>query len=111
MVPNYIRKSVDAIRTDIPLSFLASAAANLSKFGLTAGMVNIGEPEDSGDNTVNHVLQEHNFIVNFLQKTKVKTRTYMTEANERALKTLKTALKDNGLAIPIKEEYKQRAQI
>jgi len=74
MMPNYIRKSIDAITIDIPISFVSSAATNLSKFGMQAGMMNIAaEEEETGDSTIKKVLTEKNYIVNFLQKVKART--------------------------------------
>lgn len=62
MIPNYIRKSMDAITIDIPISFVSSAAANLSKMGMAAGMMNINvdEAEETNDSTLKQVYEEKN---------------------------------------------------
>lgn len=106
---------MDAITIDIPISFISSAAANLSKMGMAAGMMNINvdEAEETNDSTLKQVYEEKNQIVNFLQKMKSKTsmRTYMSDPNEKALEKLKAGLKASRLAVPIKNENKQRASV
>lgn len=52
---------MDAISIDIPISFVSSAAANLSKFGMAAGMMNISaEEEETNDSTMKQVITEKN---------------------------------------------------
>lgn len=115
MVPNYIRKTIDAIKINIPDSMISAAASELSKFGATAGMMAMGNVAEVSDEKEPVLpLTEKAFMVNFLQKRSgfaMKTRTYMSQKNEEALSKMKETLKAAGLACPVDNEFKQRAMV
>lgn len=56
-------------------------------------------------------INEKMYMLNFLQKSKMRTRTYKSNANEDSLSELRKTLLERGLAVPAEIEHKQRALV